>query len=270
MDLHDVLRPECVAAGLRASSKDEALSKIAELAKRSPALNAVSQDDVLAGLRRREELGTTGFGKGIAIPHCRLDGISEFVVGVATFPQGVEFGALDDKKVSVIVFIIGPSTQSTEHIRILSLVSRALSAEGAIEEMLTAAADEALRESFLRQAISETPSGEEIERSLFHVFVGEEDLLHPVLEVFGGTEPRLTVVLDAENAAKYLRKVPLFAGLWSDDQRTFTSVIISLVNRKMTNEMIRRVEQIAGPLSGNPRVLVIVQDVFYAAGSLLS
>jgi mannitol/fructose-specific phosphotransferase system IIA component (Ntr-type) len=270
MDLHDVLRPECVAPGLRASSKDEALAGIAELAKRTPVLGAVSREQILEGLQQRERLGTTGFGKGIAIPHCRLEGIAEFVVGVATFPEGVDFDALDGEKVTTVVFIIGPRRQSTEHIRILSLISRALSDEGAIEEILGATSEETLRESFLRHALSERPSGEEVERSLFHVFIGDEDLFHPVLEVFGGTEPRLTVVLDAENAGKYLRKVPLFAGLWADDQRTFTSVIISLVNRRMTNEMIRRVEQIAGPLSDNRSVLLIVQDVFYAAGSVLN
>ena len=79
---------------------------------------------------------------------------------------------------------------------------------------------------------------------------------------------RFTAVLDAENASAYLAKMPLFAGLWTDAPRSFTRVIISLVNRSMVNEMVRRIEQVVGPLSESEHVLVTVQNTFFSGGSL--
>jgi hypothetical protein len=62
--------------------------------------------------------------------------------------------------------------------------------------------------------------------------------------------------------------MPLFAGLWSDKQRSFSKIVLSLVDRRMTNEMIRRLEQITGPLKDSDKVLLAVQDIFYSGGSL--
>ena len=75
-------------------------------------------------------------------------------------------------------------------------------------------------------------------------------------------------MLDAENAGSYLAKVPLFAGLWRDNPSSFSRVIISLARKRMTNELVRRIEAIAGPLSKSDSVLVTVQDVFFSGGSL--
>ncbi len=268
MNLFEILRPECLAVGLHPAGKDDALSQIASLAKRSALLGSVSEEtlrDVLAG---REKVGSTGFGKGIAIPHCRVEGVSDFVVGVATVPGGVDFDSLDDAPVRLIAFIVGPARESTEHIRILSALSRVLSNADAVTEMVAAENPEVLRESFLRHVSPDREAPKEGKRSLFHVFVQNEDLFKDLLEVFGGTEPRFTVVLEAENAGAYLSRIPLFSGLWSDDPRSFTRVIVSLVSRRMTNEMVRRIEEVAGPLSEAKDVLVAVQNIFYAGGAL--
>ena len=95
MSLFNVLRPEAIQAGTSATTKEALLHEIAVLAKKSPCLKNLSENDIYEGLSKRESLGSTGFGDGIAIPHCRLDGIDEFVVGIITSPQGIEFDALD-------------------------------------------------------------------------------------------------------------------------------------------------------------------------------
>jgi PTS system nitrogen regulatory IIA component len=268
MNILEVVRPECVAAGLTLGSKREALEAVARLAKASSLLSRVSEDDVVRALAEREAVGTTGFGKGIAIPHCRLDAVDDFVVGIASVPEGVPFDSLDGGVVRLIVFIVGPARDSNEHIRILSAVSRVLSDAAAVEEVVRAQTDEALTESFLRHLEGEPLPEEEPGRRLFLVFVQDEGLFKGILEIFGGTEPRFTVVIEAENAGAYLWKVPLFAGLWTDNPRSFSRVIISLVRKPMTNEMVRRIEQIAGPLDESEQVLVTVYDMFHCGGSL--
>ncbi len=268
MDILGIVRRQCVAASRHVSDKSGALREMAALAAASGKLGFVTKEDVLKGLEEREAVGTTGFGKGIAIPHCRLDAVSEFVVGVMTVPDGVDFDSLDDEPVKLFVFIVGPTSESTEHIKVLSAISRVLSNQDAVSEMVAAGSDEALYESLARH-LRDEPKGDVGEpRSLFYVFVQDEEIFHDVLQVFGGTEPRFTAVIDARDANSYLAKVPLFAGLWRDAPESFNRVIISLVAKRMINEMIRRVEAVVGPLSKSKSVLVTVQETFFTAGSL--
>jgi len=268
MDLSELLRAECVAVNITAAGKADALSQVAALAKRSPILDEVSVEEIRRAMAEREAVGSTGFGKSIAIPHCRLESASEFVVGLATVDGTVDFDSLDGEPVGLIAFIVGPARESTDHIRVLAGLSRVFSNADAVKEMLATATPEALRESFLRHVSLDREFRPEAKRSLFHVFVQDEVLFQEILQVLGGTEPRFTAVLEAENASAYLAKLPLFAGLWTDRPRSFTRVIISLVNRKMVNELVRRIEEVAGPLTESERVLVTVQNVFFSGGSL--
>jgi len=270
MDLHRLLKLECVAVDIGPANKAETLDQVARLAKRSSVLDPLSVEEVRRALSERESVGSTGFGKGIAIPHCRIDGVSEFVVGLATVADGVDFDALDGERVRLIAFIVGPALESTEHIRVLSALSRVLSEADVVSEMLAARTSEALRESFLRHIPPEREDEGDASRSLFVVLVQDEPLFQEILQIFGGTEPRLTVVLEAENASAYLARMPLFAGLWTDHPRSFSRVIMSFVGRHMTNETVRRIEQTTGPLAEAEHVLVTVQNVFYVAGSLIT
>ena len=268
MNVLDVVRRECTAARRAPADKAAVLTEVARLAAASSALSGVAVDEIEKGLREREEIGTTGFGKGIAIPHCRLEGAAEFAVGVVSVPDGVDFDSLDGEKVRLFVFIVGPAQESSDHIRVLSSISRVLSNGDAVTEMAAASSDEALYESFVRHLRDDPRPAKGEHKSLFQVFVQDEELFREILEIFGATEPRFTAVLEAENASTYLSKVPLFAGLWNDSQRTFSRVIVSLVRKRMTNEIVRRIESITGPLAKSDRVLVVVQDTFFSGGSL--
>lgn len=268
MDVLHVVRRECVSSGVAASDKKSVIREIARLAAGSPALAGTSAEEVERGLTEREEVGSTGFGRGIAIPHCRMESASEFVVGAVTVPDGVGFDSMDDGDVRLLVFIIGPALESSDHIKVLSTISRVLSSPDAVEEMVRARTDDVLYESLARHLRDEPEAEAGEEKSLFHVFVQDEELFRQILEVFGSTEPRFTAVLEAENASSYLAKVPLFAGLWGDSPRTFSRIIVSLVRKRMTNELVRRIEAVTGPLSESDGVLVTVQDVFFSGGSL--
>ena len=120
MALIDALKPECIRIGSRADSKDAVLREIAELAAENQALATAGPDTLYHLLREREDLGTTGFGGGIAIPHAALDSLTEFVIGVLVVPDGVPFEALDADPPTVLVFIFGPSNRRNEHVRLLS------------------------------------------------------------------------------------------------------------------------------------------------------
>jgi PTS system nitrogen regulatory IIA component len=108
MKLIDVLRKECVVSGAQFSDKYDAMRGVVQVAKKNPILKDVPDEEILVGLEERESLSSTGVGNGIAIPHCRLKSVTDFVVGIITIPSGVEFEALDDEKVKLVLFIIAP------------------------------------------------------------------------------------------------------------------------------------------------------------------
>ncbi|HIJ70213.1 MAG TPA: PTS sugar transporter subunit IIA [Planctomycetes bacterium] len=268
MKLVEVLRKECVAVGESPADKSAALRRIGQVAKNSPILKDVSEAEILEGLQERESLGSTGFGGGIAIPHCRLGSVSDFVVGLITVPTGVDFGAPDKKDVKLIVFIIAPQQESNEHIRLLSAVSQTLLVPGAVEEILAGQSNQAVVESFLRHSRVHLETAEPEGKSLFHIFIQQEEAFRDILSVLAGVASSSLVILDAENAGAYLAKVPLFAGIWRDSSARFSRIIIAVVEKGLTNETIRRIEGITGDLNNRRDIMVTVQQIFYSAGSL--
>ena len=268
MNLLELLHEECVVSGALIPDKDAALRAIAQVAKNSPACSDVTEDEIYEGLKVREDLGSTGFGSGIAIPHCRLGKVTDFIVGVITIPDGVPFDSLDNDDARLLVFIIGPDRESNEHIRILSLISRILRIPGMIDEAVAQGNPSAVRESFLRNSRDEVAKGERRDRQICHVFVQDQDIFDDVLQVFSGIESANVTVIEAKNTREYLTSMPLFAGFWTDAYHGFNRIIVALIDKSMVNETLRSVESITGRLDDRTDIFVTVQDVFYAAGSL--
>ena len=154
MDLSSLLDEKCIQVGSTATTKAEAIEEVASLALKSSALSNVPKDVVIKGLNDREELGTTGFGDGIAIPHCVVEDAERFVVGMLVVPDGLEFDSLDGEKTRLFTFIIGPSSERKRHISILAMVSRTLRVPGVVEEVLAGTSAVAIRESVLRSTTS--------------------------------------------------------------------------------------------------------------------
>jgi len=268
MKLIDVLRKECVIASAQFSSKADALRQIAQTAKKSSILKEVSDEEILAGLQERESLGSTGFGKGIAIPHCRLASVTDFVVGIITVPSGIDFEALDGEKVNLIIFIIAPEAKSNEHLKLLSAISQTLLIPGAVEEILAESSSEAVCESFLRHTHAEIDTKQQTTKVMFNVFIQDENIFRDILEKLAGIETGSLVIDNTENAGAYLAKVPLFADFWRDKPSRFSKVITVVLDKELSNETIRRIENITGNLNEYTGVMVTIQDISYAAGSL--
>jgi len=81
---------------------------------------------ILDALQKREELGSTGIGRGVAIPHAKYPGVARLIGAVADFPAGVDFKSLDGKPVHVVCLFVSPTDQPHEHLRVLEAISRQL------------------------------------------------------------------------------------------------------------------------------------------------
>lgn len=126
MRLTDLLSPERV--GIQRApdddfSKDEALKKLASMFGERP---GVTTADIERVLLEREALQSTGIGEGVAIPHGALPQLTEQVAALLIVPEGIEFQAIDDAKVSIMFGVIGPKRATGEHLKTLARVSRLL------------------------------------------------------------------------------------------------------------------------------------------------
>lgn len=268
MNLVEYLKPECVAAGVKVSDKTAVLHEVARLARKNPVLSEVDEERIIHELEQREELGSTGFGGGIAIPHCRIEGIPGFVMGIMTFPDGVDFESMDGEPVKLVVFVIAPESEANAYIRLLSVISQTLRIPGAVDEIVSQRTPETIRESFLRYKSDHVETKGHENKRLFHVIVQDEDIFHQLLEVFEAVESSSVIVIDAKNTREYLVKTSLFASLVSDSHLGNSRTIIASVDSSLTNEILRGVERITGNLDKRTDVLVMVQDILYSAGAL--
>lgn len=119
-------RVQCEAS---TTSKKKSLQLVAQLIEDSLNLHEEDDDedvdmDVIDALAAREKLGCTGMGHGIAIPHGRVDFVSEPVGALVTLTEPVEFDAPDDRPVDVVFGLLIPEEKTEEHLHILASLAR--------------------------------------------------------------------------------------------------------------------------------------------------
>jgi len=126
--------PHLIFPGLLAA---DAAGVLREIAGRVATAGVVADAEVLyQRLWEREQLGSTAIGRGIAIPHCKLDGLAHVVLAVALAPAGVEFGAADGQPVRLFFVVVSPSRSPAEHLQSLAAISRWVKADGRVERLL--------------------------------------------------------------------------------------------------------------------------------------
>lgn len=123
MEIHDILSPDSVLTSVRATSKKQALQ---ELAKHASKITGVHDRTIFDVLLERERLGTTGVGRGIAIPHGKLSELDRLHGIFAVLEQPIDFDAVDDRPVDLIFLLLAPESAGADHLKALARVSRLL------------------------------------------------------------------------------------------------------------------------------------------------
>ncbi|MEN8126430.1 MAG: PTS sugar transporter subunit IIA [Planctomycetota bacterium] len=266
MKLTELLRAECIRVGSTVDDKAMALCEIASLAKECSVLDNVSEEAILESLQERETLGTTAFGHGIAIPHCRMREVRDFVVGLLTVPDGVEFESEDTRKVHLLVFIISPKQNNSTHVRLLSAISQVLQDASVVQKMIEAPDSEKLQSLFLEAARADVPEQLPLRRNLVHIFIQDEAVFGEILEMLSGLEATSLSVFDGQPCRSYLSIQP--NGDLSGNGETVSKCIVAIIDRSLSNEVIRRVETVTGSLLECIGVMVTIQELAYSGGSL--
>ncbi|TWB41790.1 phosphotransferase IIA-like nitrogen-regulatory protein PtsN [Nitrospirillum pindoramense] len=119
----ELLRPDGIVANLKASSKKQVLQ---EMAKRAADLTGQHERAIFDVLLERERLGTTGVGRGIAIPHGKLPALPKVCALFARLDRPVDFDSIDEQPVDLICLLLAPESAGADHLKALALVSRML------------------------------------------------------------------------------------------------------------------------------------------------
>ena len=135
MKLADYIKPENVILNLDVSFKTQALQAMSASASK---LAAIPADTILSALLKREKLGSTGVGQGVALPHTRIAGTSRPVALVARLTQPIDFESIDGKPVDIVFLLLTPDEEPNKHLNVLACFSRKLRSPGVLDQMRAA------------------------------------------------------------------------------------------------------------------------------------
>lgn len=142
MNLHEILKPECIKAPLQGADKKAVIDELVDVL----ASQGLAPDP--AGLKKavwtREQIKTTGIGHGLAIPHGKNEGMKSLAMAIGKPAAPMEFEAMDGRPVFLIVLLASPPDRTSDHIQALASVSRIMNV------------------TEFRERIYEAESGEEI------------------------------------------------------------------------------------------------------------
>jgi PTS system nitrogen regulatory IIA component len=150
MRLAALVKPELIFAELPGSDRATVLRALAE---RLAAVSLVEDaDELYRRLCEREELGSTGVGSGVAIPHCKLNGLQMGVLAVGLCRAGVDFGATDGEKVKLFFLLVSPGNSAAEHLQSLAAISQWVKDHDQVERLLKLDNSQAIYELLLEDS----------------------------------------------------------------------------------------------------------------------
>lgn len=133
MQLESILTPERCFCKLPGVSKKRFLTNTSELIAEETQI--LSADQIYTALLAREQLGSTGIGNGIAIPHCRVAGCKKVTGALVTLEEGIDFDAIDSRLVDLLFVLIVPAEEMEEHLKVLSAVATLFHQDGFCERL---------------------------------------------------------------------------------------------------------------------------------------
>ena len=122
MKLRDFIVTEAVVPNLKSTDRDGAIRELVESLSAGGALPADAVDEVVAALIKREQNGSTGFGKGVAVPHVKHAKVSKMAGTVGRSAGGIDFAALDHQPVYSVFLLLSPENQPQQHLQAMNII----------------------------------------------------------------------------------------------------------------------------------------------------
>ncbi|MDR9424743.1 MAG: PTS IIA-like nitrogen regulatory protein PtsN [Marinobacter sp.] len=150
LTIDNILAPELTRCQAPASSKKRVLESIAERIHFQD--ETLSETDIFSNLVSRERLGSTGIGQGIAIPHCRLDGLDRVIGVLMTLSEPVDFDAIDNQPVDLIFALVVPKEATSEHLELLSQLAEKFNDDAFCQQLRQCTDTDSLYQSMLESS----------------------------------------------------------------------------------------------------------------------
>ena len=136
MRLADILSEDVVKVGLESREKDEAFAELVELLVRAG--KVTDRAAALRAVESREVMGTTGIGRGVAIPHGKDHSITGLTAALGISRNGIEYDAMDNQPVYVVFLVLAQASNPGPHVQCLAEIARLLQLPGFYRRVLEA------------------------------------------------------------------------------------------------------------------------------------
>ena len=144
MVLAENLKNENIITSLKSTSRWELIEELMDIAVANNAIAEDASPVIKKALIDREKSMSTGIGNGVAIPHCTTNKIEEILIMMATSKKGIDFDAIDNHPVKIIILLIVPKNKLTQHIKTLANIAKLMSNSQLREKILSLKDPEAI------------------------------------------------------------------------------------------------------------------------------
>ncbi|MFP4648431.1 MAG: PTS sugar transporter subunit IIA [Halorhodospira sp.] len=142
MDIEQLITPERIRCESGLEGKEQVLQRIGELI--GTAVKDPGPEEITHRLMAREQLGSTGLGHGVALPHARINGIERPIGALLRLEEGIDFQAFDKAPVDLLFALVVPEHFTDEHLQILATLAEMFSDSGLCEQLRRATSGEEL------------------------------------------------------------------------------------------------------------------------------
>lgn len=126
MKLADIIVKDSIVANLKAQDRDGIINELVAKLVESGKLKAENADEIAKAIIKREKQGSTGFGKGVAVPHVKHEAVGKVVATIGCSSSGVDFAALDRAPVYIVVLLLSSPENPEEHLQAMETIFRHL------------------------------------------------------------------------------------------------------------------------------------------------
>ena len=144
MRMSDFVVRDAILPDLKATTKEGAIREMVESLRAAGYFKGSEPDDIIKAILKREQLGSTGIGRGVAIPHSKHTGVDRLIGTVAISKTGIPFDSVDGEAVYVLFLLISPQDRPGDHLRALENVARSMRDDGFVRSLRQATTREAV------------------------------------------------------------------------------------------------------------------------------
>lgn len=126
MKFSDFVVAAAIQADVKADDKSGVITELVQALAAAGAVKPGEADGIIAAIMKREELGSTGIGRGVAVPHTKHASVDRLIGAVGVSHSGVDFDSLDGDKVHLFFLLVSPPDRAPDHLRALENISRQL------------------------------------------------------------------------------------------------------------------------------------------------